>query len=367
MSLTLLRNLRDAVNLRRLERSFYDPIKKAYDQFYAGKPGVPTLTPAQEKEILAYFKEVTGQKIPLLWHRYFYARNGIYAKDYLPTSLYKISLLYRANRHGYRDAYADKNMADRYLSGVAHPEVVVKNMNGYFYAGDQAISREAALERCRNLADCLIKPSLETHGNGVRRLEVHDGQTNIDGMTLTQLFDRYGKNWCIQRFIRQHPRLAALNPTSVNTIRVLTYRSGMEILVLYTVIRIGRAGQEIDNQSAGGISALIHPDGRLARYAYGAPGVDKLEKTDVGVQLEGYEIPQYAAVVETVKQLHLSLPFFNLVGWDMSVGEDGTPILVEWNVCTELSQTAAGTAFGPHTDRILRELYRQPNDLNPRW
>ena len=365
--LSLFRNLRDAFNRQRLERSFYDPIRKAYETFYAGKPGVPTLTKSQEKEIRDYFRERTGKKISLLWHRYFYARNGIYSKEYLPTGLYKISLLYRANRHGYRDAYADKNMADRYLKGVAHPEVLVKNMNGYFYAGDQAISREAALECCRNLEDGLIKPSLATHGNGVRRLVVHDGQTNIDGMTLAQLFDHYGKNWCIQRFIRQHSRLAALNPTSVNTIRVLTYRSGMEILVPYAVIRIGRAGQEIDNQSAGGISALIHPDGRLDRYAYGAPGVDKVEQTDVGVRLEGYEIPHYASVIETVKRLHLSLPFFNLVGWDMSVRDDGTPLLVEWNVCTELSQTAAGPAFGAYTDRILRELYLRPNELNPRW
>ena len=367
MSLTLLRNLRDAVNLRRLERSFYDPIKKAYDQYYAGKPGVPTLTPAQEKEILAYFKEVTGKKIPLLWHRYFYARNGIYSIEYLPTSLYKISLLYRANRHGYRDAYADKNMAERYLTDVAHPETVIRNMNGHYYAGEQAISREEALQRCRDLEDCLIKPSLETHGNGVKKLHVRDWWTNIDGLSISQLFDRYGKNWCIQRFIRQHPRLAALNPSSVNTIRILTYRSDMEVLILYAVIRIGRAGQEIDNQSAGGISAKIHEDGRLDRYAFGSPGVDKVECTDAGVRLEGYEIPQYETILETVKRLHLSLPFFNLVGWDMTVGEDGTPILVEWNACTELSQTAAGTAFGPHTDRILRELYRQPNDLNPRW
>ena len=364
---SLLKRIRDNWNRRRLERSFYDPIREAYEKYYAGKPGVPALTPAQEKEIQDYFKEKTGKKIPLLWHRYFYARNGIYAKEYLPTSLYKISLLYRANRHGYRDAYADKNMAETFLTGVTHPEGVIRCMNGYFYADGQAITRDAALERCRNLQDCLIKPSLETHGNGVRRLEVHDGKTNIDGLSLEQLFDRYGKNWCIQHFIRQHPRLSALNPSSVNTIRVLTYRSGMEILVLYTVIRIGRAGQPIDNQSAGGISALIHPDGTLARYAYGAPGVDKVEQTDVGVRLEGYEIPQYDKVVETVKQLHLSLPFFNLIGWDMSVGEDGTPILVEWNICTELSQTAAGPAFGVYTDRILRELYQQANDLHPRW
>ena len=365
--LSLLRRIRDEINLRRLERQFYEPISRAYKQYYAARMDVPKLTAEQEKEIQSYFKEKTGKTIPLLWHRYFYARNGIYSKNYIPTSLYKISLLYRANRHGYRNAYADKNMAEKYLSGVAHPETVVKNLNGHFYTADRAISREEALACCQDLEDCLIKPSLETHGNGVKKFQVQGGKTTIDGLTIAQLFDRYGKNWCIQRFIRQHARLAALNPTSVNTIRVLTYRSDMEVLVLYAVIRIGRAGQEIDNQSAGGISARIHEDGRIDRYAYGAPGVDKVECTDAGVRLEGYEIPQYKTVIDTVKRLHLSLPFFDLVGWDMAVGEDGTPILVEWNACTELSQTAAGPAFGEYTDRILQELYNRPNDLNPRW
>ena len=288
--IAFLKNLRDAINRWRQERLHYAPIRKAYKKFYAGRKDLPKLTRAQEKEIRAYFKERTGQKIPLLWHRYFYARNGIYSKEYLPTSLYRVSLLYRANRHGYRDAYADKNLAAKYLPGVAHPETVIKNINGYYYAEDKPISREEAIERCRDLADCLIKPSLGTHGNDVKRLEVHDWWTNIDGLSVAQLFDRYGENWCIQRVIWQHPRLAALNPSSTNTIRVLTYRSGMEVLVLYAVIRIGRAGKLIDNQSAGGISALILEDGRVNRYAYGAPGVDKLEFTDVGIRLEGYEI-----------------------------------------------------------------------------
>ena len=363
----ILGRIRDAYRLRRLIRYYEKPIENNYRKYYAGKPGVPELTKEQEAEILAYFKEKTGRRISLLCHRYFLARNGIYAKEYLPLGLYKVFLLYRANKKGYRDAYADKNMADVYLPDVAHPEIVVKNMNGSFYMDGKAVSREEALARCQDLKECLIKPSLATHGDGVRKLEVTDGRTNIDGIGIGQLFDRYGKNWCIQKFIRQHDRMRALNPTSVNTVRVLTYRSGMEVLVLYAVARIGRSGREIDNQTAGGISAKIDENGCICRYGYGSVGVDKVEYTDSGIRLEGYQIPSFPAILDTVKRLHPCLPFFNLVGWDMAVREDGVPVLVEWNACTELSQLAAGPGFGAYTDRILTELYKRPNDLNPRW
>lgn len=325
------------------------------------------LTKEQELEIKQYFKDLTGEDVPLIWHKFLYSRTGIYSKKYIPTSLYKFTLLYRANKFGYRDAYADKNMADILLPNVKHPATVLKNMNGYFYFGGKAVSREDAIRHCQNLENVLIKPSLGTHGDGARKLVVKNGVSNIEGKTIGEVFDYYQENYCIQEFIQQHERMSALNPTSVNTIRVLTYRSGLEVLVLYTVIRIGRKGMEIDNESAGGISAVINNDGKLGRFAYGDPRVDREEYTDTGIKLEGYEIPSYHKVVETVKELHYSLPFFNLIGWDVAVGKEGEPILVEWNVCTELSQSANGPAFGKHTERIIKELMQRPDNQKIIW
>lgn len=348
---------------RKVIKSFVDPLKAKYGKLKEHRP----LSKDQKKEIKKYFKDLTGENVPLIWHEFMYSRTGEYSKQYIPSSLYKVTLLYRANKHGYRDAYADKNMAEVYLPDVKHPNMVLKNMNGYFYIKDKAVTREEAIAYCQNLDEVIIKPSLGTHGDGARKLKVKDGITNIDGKTIGELFNLYEKNYCIQGFIRQHERMKALNPSSVNTIRILTYRSGMEILVLYTVIRIGRAGKEIDNESAGGISTVINPDGTLGKYAYGAPGVDKIETTDSGIRLEGYLIPSYHEVIETVKRLHFKLPFFNLVGWDVAVDENGEPILVEWNICTELSQSANGPAFGKYTERIIKELMQRPNDQNPSW
>ena len=117
------------------------------------------------------------------------------------------------------------------------------------------------------------------------------------GVKLEKLFSEYDHSFLIEEVVKQHADMAALNPDSVNTIRAVTYRSGMDVVVLYTAIRIGRKGQVIDNESAGGMSTKINPDGTLSKYAFGAPGEDYIEQTDSGIRLEGYHVPSYDKVL----------------------------------------------------------------------
>ena len=159
--------------------------------------------------------------------------------------------------------------------------------------------------------------------------------------------------------------MAALNPTSVNTMRILSYRSGMEILIICSVVRIGRSGAVIDNQSAGGISTTIDKNGRLGKNAFGSLNDDNIEKTDTGVILDGYQLPSYDKAIEMVKRLHLKLPFFNIVGWDVAIQEDGEPVLIEFNTDPGLSQSAFGSGMGEYTERIIRELWPRPNTMFP--
>ena len=169
----------------------------------------------------------------------------------------------------------------------------------------------------------------------------------------------------VQKVIIQHAGMSALNPSSINTIRVVTYRSGMEIKAVYTVVRIGRSGMNIDNESAGGISAIIHKDGTIGKYAYGTPGVDKVEFTDSGVRLEGYKVPSFDKAIELVKFSHMQLPYFNLIGWDIAIEEDGSPIMIELNLNPDLSQSANGPAFGAFTELILKDAMNRQNTWTP--
>jgi hypothetical protein len=323
------------------------------------------LTKEQKKEVDDFYVDMIGRTVPLYCHEYFYSRTGVFAKEYVPNNFYHCELLPRANVRQLMRAYGDKNMCDFLFpkENIAH--TILKNMNGYYYYEGRPVSEEEAVTLCQNMEKVIIKPSCESQGHSVQLFSVKDGITDLKGKSIGQLFKDYKKDFLIQDWVRQHKDMAALNPTSVNTMRILSYRSGMEVLIIYSVVRIGRSGSVIDNQCAGGISTTIDKDGKLGKYAFGGYTEDNVDRTDTGVDLDGYQLPSYGKAVEMVKRLHLMLPFFNLVGWDVAIQENGEPVLIEYNTSPGLSQSAFKSGMGENTERIIRELWHRPNSWFP--
>lgn len=319
------------------------------------------LTREQKKEVQAFYKGLIGRRVPLYSHEYFYSRTGFFTKEYVPTNLYHCELVRKSNFYPFMYFYTDKNMQEVLLEKENTVHVILKNMNGYYYYEGSPVSEEEAIQLCSNMDKAIIKPSLYSKGTGVKAISVKDGISNINGLTIEQVFKKYSKNFVIQECVKQHEKMAALNPSSVNTIRVLSYRSGMEVLIIYSVVRIGRLGQVVDNQSAGGISTTITDDGKLGKEAFGGYSEDNILKTDTGIVLEGYEIPSYDKVINMVKRLHLKLPYANIVGWDVAIQEDGEPVLIEFNTNPGLSQSAFKSGMGKYTERIIKELWSRPN------
>lgn len=311
------------------------------------------LTERQKKEIQDFYVKYLGRKIDLSYHAYYYSRNGIFSPNYVPSSIYKAQIVGRLNDMRQKDAYIDKNQFDRLFPQINHPKAIAKCINGYFYHDSQPVSKEEAIQLCSNVENVIIKPSLESiHGSKVASFTSINGFTD-NGEKINDLFNSYGKHFIVQERVRQHSGMSALNPTSVNTIRLFTYRRNNTIELLYAVVRIGRKGKIIDNESSGGITSKIDNNGCLDKFAYGPPTEGKLEQTDSGVVINGYEIPSFNKAVNIVKTLHLQLPYFKLAGWDIAIGEDGEPVFIEWNARTELSQTAVGPAFREFTEEIL--------------
>lgn len=323
------------------------------------------LTREQKKEVQDFYKSMIGRKVPLHCHEYFYSRTGHFTKDYVPANFYHCELVPRANIHSAGGVLGDKNMCDFLFPGENVVHSILKNMNGYYYYEGRPVSEEEAVALCQNMEKVIIKPAKESKGKGVQMFNAKNGVTDINGKSVAQLFKEYKKDFLVQNWVRQHKDMAALNPSSLNTLRILSYHSGMEVLIIYSVIRIGRSGQVIDNQCAGGISTTISEDGRLGKYAFGGYSEDDILKTDTGVLLEGYQVPSFDKAIEMVKRLHMKLPFFNLVGWDVAIQEDGEPVLIEFNTNPGLSQSAFKSGMGEYTERIIRELWPRPNTWFP--
>lgn len=341
-----------------LEKFFEKKIKQSM-KLCPMKP----LTKGQEADIKAYFKKHFNREVPTYWHQYSYSRNGLYSEKYIPISVYSSSIIYCLNNYQFSLAYVDKGFYDTLFPDVNRPQTFVKNVNGLFYDDKNAISKEEAVARCSNLKEAVIKPTvLGTWGQGVKLFHTDNGFVPEMNMSVNDLFSRYKKSFIIQSKLEQHPDLARLNPTSVNTLRVMSYRRDNEVIILYAVIRIGRLGKVVDNETAGGIKADIDlQTGRIKGPAFGSPTEKNMPQTDSGAVLDNYLIPSFPEILQFVKDLHFRLPYFRLVGWDISVDTNGNPVMIEWNRSAELSQVAHGPAFGDYTEEILAKALHEEN------
>ena len=344
--------------LRRIEKSYEKNIRQAM-QLCPMKP----LTRGQEADIRAYFKKHFGREVPTWWHQYLYSRNGVYSEKYIPASIYNSEIIYRLNKFQFRHAYVDKGFYDTLFYDVNRPKTIVKNVNGYYYDDRNPLTENEAIEICSNLSEAIIKPTLEgTWGQGVELIRTENGLIPKWNCSVQDLFRKYRRSFIIQERFEQHAGIARLNPTSLNTMRVMSYRRGHEVVVLYAVIRIGRKNQVIDNETAGGIKADIDlTTGKIKGVAFGSAREKLMTQTDVGTVLDGYQMPSFSDVLSLVREMHFRLPYFNLIGWDMSVDKEGRPALIEWNRAAELSQVAHGPAFGEYTEEILSVVKKNVN------
>ncbi len=329
---------------------------------------VTPLSQEQKKEIIAYWEKLIGKEIPTYWHEYFYSRNEIYSVKYVPTCVYHSEIVYRLNYRPLAIAYADKNFYDSYFSDILRPRTLVRNINGYFYNDKKPISKEEALDICKDRKDMVIKPSLMGRwGRSVKIFSSIGGFVN-EKESVSDVLNEYGKNYIIQEKVIQHEGMSKLNPTSLNTIRVLSYRHQEEVFILYAVVRIGRKGKLVDNETAGGINADINiDDGKIRNCAYGTPSEKQIFNTDVGTILKDFPIPSFDKVLALAKDLHLRLPYFNIIGWDFCIDSFGNPMMIEWNKAPDLSQTAHGPAFGDMTEDIVKFAMKQNDTFGIRY
>ncbi|NPU84677.1 MAG: hypothetical protein HPY65_09330 [Syntrophaceae bacterium] len=168
---------------------------------------------------------------------------------------------------------------------------------------------------------------------------------------MDNLYDSVSKNYFVfQEVVDQHPDLAILNPSSLNTMRIDTFRApGTKAEILSAFLRVGGLGNWVDNTSAGGVFVGIHLEsGKLKKVAmnllHGSQIFGTFEANPVnGFVFEGYHVPLFREVKETVMRAAEYLPSA-LIGWDVAVGPYG-PVLIEAN-CLYYGLTGCDMAYG---------------------
>lgn len=294
--------------------------------------------------------------------------SGVKQGPYIPEDIYYNKIEPALNNRLYALAYADKNSYEKLLGNKADifPRTLLRRVNGTYLTSDYGKADiDSALKIISGMdTDIIAKPSVETSGgNSVLKATYEGGYFLIEGksiaaLELIELLDkRLGSNYIIQELIRQHTWFEGINPSSINTVRFMAYRSVVsdEAHAVSAVLRFGMPGNIVDNQAAGGMTCGISPEGILNNFSVDKYGV---RRSDWPWLLEraGTPVPGYSDMLALTKKLMTLFPYHRVIGFDFCVDECGRVLLIEANLKNlevNFLQMNNGPLFGEFTSEII--------------
>lgn len=154
-------------------------------------------------------------------------------------------------------------------------------------------------------------------------------------------------DYVFQDTIVQHERMNAMNPHSVNTVRMTTYTNKMKSpRILFSFLRTGVTKAYVDNISSGGLFVDIDVakgslrSEALTHVLHGG-GKTYTHHPGSGLKFADLEIPFYKEGKELALEAARLVPHLRIVGWDIAIQPDG-PILLEGNSMPGLYRAEIG-------------------------
>ena len=320
---------------------------------------------AFQQESIAYWKKHSGLKINPLWHNFYFSRNGIRDVRYIPENIYYSKIEPHLNRKDFAQAiddkcfYSERFPVDAVDGGVHRPCALLRNVGGIFFDTDFTVlgSQQAAKNLSSVDSGYVIKESI-TGSGGNRILFVEPGHTKTQEELLA-VFEKYHSDFVVESIIDQCEEMSSLNSSSINTIRFITYLNQKGVHLLSAVLRIGADGSRTDNFSTGGIGVGITLDGKLKSVAYNQH-YEQFFTHPNGTQFAGFAVPSFERAKDLVLTLHRRFGHFRIISWDVAIGINYEPVLIEFNITPQsidLHQINNGPLFGEYTEEVLSEVF----------
>lgn len=279
----------------------------------------------------------TGLRPDIRWLRMYGNICGIWDHRYIPESIYYIIAEPCLNNKSFSKCFTDKNLSRIFLDGYTLPDTVVSNIDGVFYGSSlDTLDIQQAKNIIKRQKTFIIKPSTDSGGGKDVTLWRAEGDAFVsfkgEISSVDRLLERYRKNYIIQGVIEQHPFYRKFNNTSVNTVRMLTYRSpGDEhVYLLHSILRVGAQGLVTDNQASGGFACGVTADGALTGVAIDKNG-NRYNEVN-GVPLEkGLKLVQFDSMAGVAVSAAKRFYYSRLLGFDLCIDRDGRVIVIEVN------------------------------------
>lgn len=266
-----------------------------------------------------------------------------------------------------RPYYQDKNMFEKILPSDFLPVAILRKIKGEYYDRDfnpVDITNDWLSKLNISSERIFVKPATDSSsGVGVVSFKrIEDRYYTSDGKQFNCSFlNEYSKDYddfIVQEGLTQHKYISQFNPTSINTIRIATYRSvkDNQVHVCAIIMRIGKIGSDVDNAHAGGLFVGVGKDGTIGSYACDQNGNKYSEFNGIDFENNCYKIPDFNKIMDFAVKVGQYIPHHRLLAQDIAITKDGSPRLVEFNLrgfSTWLFQFTSGPALGEYTDEVI--------------
>ena len=171
------------------------------------------------------------------------------------------------------------------------------------------------------------KPLRGSMGSGAHIVELSSDKENQQNFEKLCLYGPY----IVEEMIVQCGEMNRLNSSSVNTVRISILQYEGTRKIMWTYLRVGRAGAVVDNAGSGGMFCRIDTkSGRLTGHAVNENGEFFICHPDSHVKFDGFLIPQWDKVLEFSTKIADEMRHLHYISLDIAVAEAG-PCLVEGN------------------------------------
>ena len=180
---------------------------------------------------------------------------------------------------------------------------------------------------CRNSTQLIWKPLEGSSGQGIKKYTPDDWKDGPEAFLAKMNADGKG---ILEEMVIQHPKMASLCPTSVNTCRIATLLGDKQQGIVYAFLRIGN-GKVMDNVDCGGMAARIDLDtGRLLTVGADKQGNTFIKHPITNTSIIGFTIPYWEEAKSMCLKAAEKVPEMRFIAWDVAITENG-PTFIEGN------------------------------------
>jgi hypothetical protein len=318
-----------------------------------------------------------GFKVNNKWFLVYAEISSITDPAFVPENIYYNFIEPRLNDKNFSRSWTDKNFYELILDKDIIPRTFLRNINGVYYDVEYnplKISPNNVFDIMKKIEGFIIKPSVDSGGGRSVEYFIKKNEDYVSITDPSKIFSIayvekiFKNNFIIQEYIVQHEFFKQFNSSSLNTVRIFTYRDVKteQIYPLQAVLRIGRAGSVVDNQASGGIACGIKPDGCLNDFGIDKYGSVYKEFNSVVFKDVG-KIMNFEKIVDLAIKIAKKYYYSRLLGLDFCLDQYSEIKLLEVNDRNNevnFYQMNNGPLFSHHLNDIIKYCINQPKSLS---